>query len=58
MRRISQKVSQKIHQIRNMTKKEKQPSESTVPAVSKIRKNDISGPVLAEIQLGEGNNVP
>lgn len=41
-----------------MTKKEKQPSESTVPAVSKIRKNDISGPVLAEIQLGEGNNVP
>ncbi|CCD64779.1 Major facilitator superfamily (MFS) profile domain-containing protein [Caenorhabditis elegans] len=58
LRRISQKVSQKIHQIRNMTKKEKQPSESTVPAVSKIRKNDISGPVLAEIQLGEGNNVP
>ncbi|CAL2050431.1 unnamed protein product [Caenorhabditis brenneri] len=53
LRRISQKVSQKINQIRNMTKKEKRPSEATIPPVVVIERSDPGNPVLTTIDLDE-----
>ncbi|ULT82934.1 hypothetical protein L3Y34_012284 [Caenorhabditis briggsae] len=51
LRRISQKMSQKINQIRNMTKKEKRPSEVTIPGVVIIERSDPSNPVLKPVHL-------
>ncbi|PIC18922.1 hypothetical protein B9Z55_024647 [Caenorhabditis nigoni] len=51
LRRISQKMSQKINLIRNMTKKEKRPSEVTIPGVVVIERSDPSNPVLKTVHL-------
>uniref|UniRef100_A0A1I7TB97 MFS domain-containing protein n=1 Tax=Caenorhabditis tropicalis TaxID=1561998 RepID=A0A1I7TB97_9PELO len=53
LRRISHKVSQKINQIRNMTKKDKRPSEVTIPAVVVIERSDPNNPVLTPISPHE-----
>uniref|UniRef100_A0A8R1I1Q8 Major facilitator superfamily (MFS) profile domain-containing protein n=1 Tax=Caenorhabditis japonica TaxID=281687 RepID=A0A8R1I1Q8_CAEJA len=53
MRRISRKVTQKINQIRNMTKKEKRPSEATIPGVVTLEGSDRSNPVFTPIEIKE-----
>lgn len=50
LRRLSQKVSQKINQIRNMTKKEKRPSQVTIPGVVVIERSDPSNPVFTPME--------
>ncbi|KAF1748209.1 hypothetical protein GCK72_024676 [Caenorhabditis remanei] len=56
LRRISQKVSQKINQIRNMTKKEKRPSEVIIPPIVVIDRSDPNNPVLDPVQQEIGKN--